>query len=77
MRRRERTGSFIPPLVVPLKNRAAARWLYVVTTEAGIRGKLSALLSQLLRTHRIHTNTHRAFIYRAYVVLHTVCGSVL
>lgn len=39
-----REKSAIPPVFFPLKNRAAARWLYVVTAEAGILGKPSMLL---------------------------------
>lgn len=41
--------SAIPFPGFPLKNRAAARWLYVVTSEASILGKPSALLISLHR----------------------------
>lgn len=41
--------SAIPLPGFPLKNRAAARWLYVVTSEASVRGKPSVLLISLHR----------------------------
>lgn len=43
IRERERPSSPLP-LLSPRKNRAAARWLYVVTAEAGVLGKPSMLL---------------------------------
>lgn len=67
----------------PLKNRAAARWLYVVTAETGILGKPSMLLMNY--THHMHTCIHKypqslnllGLCYTLYLVVCYVKGVCL